>query len=338
MRGSCKVLIFALTFTWLHMAWSPAAAAQSDFWQRFSDRKVARAQALAREAQRILKHERPSLLDPTSQLFSHRVAEALESLEQAARLAPQDPGILITYGLSLARYRDGDGAARKRALAALEEAHRLAPKKFSQDILFDLAILYSREQRFDQAIATYEKLLAQAIEPPSVTTLSNLAEMRMLSGDLAGAISSYRKALGLNPFDSGAETLARWGLGVALDRAGDHSKAIEEVKQAVQNSGGTLRVLDSEGVFFEPDYERHWYRALGYEALATTRSGLRKEELLYSAELELEAFSKRSRASGPVSPWIDQAEAHIRRLQSLRKRLRAPGAKRPKRSSQVNQN
>lgn len=320
-----------ITLALVCATWAPSGGvhAQTDFWQRFSHDKTARAQTLARRALRVLKHEQPSLLDPTSHLFPYRVSEALDQLARAVQLAPNDSGILMAYGLALARHRPQDSEARQTALRALEAARRGAPQKFSYDEYFELAILYSREQRFDQAIATYERLLREAIEPPSITTLSNLAEMRMMSGDLAGAIGGFRKALAQGTFDPGSDTLARWGLGVALDRMGQHLKAIEEVKQAVQNSGGTLRTLDADGVFFEPDFERHWYRGLGYEALATTHTGLRKEEFLYSAELEWEAFAKRSAASGTPSPWQSQAEAHTKRLQEQRKKLRSaskPGA------------
>ncbi len=314
------VLALLLLLSGLHV--TDTAVAQSDFWQRFSSRKTARARLLARNALRVLKHERPSILDPGARLFPYRVAEAIAKLAEAARLAPGDAGIQIAYGLALAHHREHDADARQTALNALIRAKKLEPSRFSQEELFELAILYSREQRFTEAINTYETLLANAIEPASMTTFSNLAEMRMLSGDLQGAIATYRQALGTGSFDPGAETLARWGLGVALDRAGDHRKALSEVEQAVQNSGGTLRALDAEGVFFEPGYERHWYRALGYESLANSLGGLRKEEHLYSAELEWEAFVKHSKISTPSSPWQGQAEGHIKRIRALRKRLR----------------
>ena len=62
--------------------------------------------------------------------------------------------------------------------------------------------------------------------------------------------------------------LAHWGLAVALDRSGDHSGAIRAATTALTYDPNA-KELNGPSVFFVPDYDRFWYRALGAMARAT---------------------------------------------------------------------
>jgi hypothetical protein len=68
-------------------------------------------------------------------------------------------------------------------------------------------------------------------------------------------------------------------LAVALDRLGEHHQALVAASKAVEAHGRTLGALEAEGVFFEPAHERHYYRALALEALATLVPAQRAEHL-----------------------------------------------------------
>lgn len=81
-----------------------------------------------------------------------RLAEAAESLAEAARLAPDNPRIHYNYGLALQRLKRPGDAERE-----LSAAYKLAPGVSAY--LHALAILYSQEGRWSDAIKCAEELV-----------------------------------------------------------------------------------------------------------------------------------------------------------------------------------
>jgi tetratricopeptide (TPR) repeat protein len=94
----------------------------------------------------------------------------------------------------------------------------------------------------------------------------NRGEASMSLGDLHSACDDYRTALAVTD-DSEVHSLAAWGLAVALARDDDLPDALRYAWEAGQTTfpapaGQRLSALDLPGVFFTPDYEIFYYRAL----------------------------------------------------------------------------
>ena len=77
-----------------------------------------------------------------------------------------------------------------------------------------------------------------------------------------------------------------------------------------------MRVLRSDGVFFEPDYERFYYEALGHEVMAQEQPANRVRELDRAAA-DLAAFIAASGVRGAFTQVAQLRLAHIEtRLQA----------------------
>jgi tetratricopeptide (TPR) repeat protein len=206
------------------------------------------------------------------------VKRAVTAYERAAELMPDaaEPHyraaeVLYQHILEGAQntpvVRDRDSA--NQALAhwrAFEERATLDPR--ATLILFRRALLHTKmadEANWKLAIADYETLLARtdlnALDPGNAATwLANLAETYMMVGRLGDAIDTYQRAL-----DFANQPLYGYGLAVAYDRDDQGALAREIMLSYAQ--GDRLRSLSDDGIFFVPEGERHYYLALGAEAL-----------------------------------------------------------------------
>jgi tetratricopeptide (TPR) repeat protein len=143
-----------------------------------------------------------------------------------------------------------------------------------QQDLFDRAILETKlidgadpnetQQCLRAAARDYEKILARSevgVER-NETTLGNLAETYMMLGELDKSIDTYRAAYRMR-----SQSTTTYGLAVALDRADQSIAALDLIKQEgdVARREFFQKVATHE-VFFVPDGEGYYYRALIYEA------------------------------------------------------------------------
>jgi tetratricopeptide (TPR) repeat protein len=163
--------------------------------------------------------------------------------------------------------RDRDSASQALAhWRAFEERAALDPR--ATLILFRRALVHTKmadEANWKLAIADYETLLARtdlnALDPGDAATwLANLAETFMMVGRLDDAIDTYKRAL-----DFSNQSLYGYGLAVAYDRD-DQGALAREIMLSHAHSD-QLRALDRDGIFFVPEGERHYYLALGNEAM-----------------------------------------------------------------------
>jgi tetratricopeptide (TPR) repeat protein len=215
---------------------------------------------------------------------------ALERLERARTLDPDDPELLYAFARALMAWespgplwtctserRDEQAAT---ALRALRTEH---PDFMPETVTFDLAVVQTRRGLFAEAAHAYADAIALALDGDETAVMrANLAEVTMLAGDLEGAVMHYQRAL--QATHGGRDyLLALWGLAVALDRLGEHDAALEQARKAVEAEGGRMQVLRSDGVFFEPAHEVHAYEGLGHEALAARNEADRARELTRAA-------------------------------------------------------
>lgn len=229
-----------------------------------------------------------------------RVQGAIARLQRARRLAPEDPKLVHALAHALARWQElgppWECSVKRRddeAIELLELLETKHPSFAPEDVAFELGVLLTRASRFSEAASAYARADALAIESDGGMARANLAETQMLSGDLEGAVASYNRALDKAQQGHG-HALAVWGLALALERSGDHARAVERLQRAFGMSDEGLSVLRSEGVFFVPAYEVYAYEALGHEA----RAQLLTDATEQSAELRAAAVSLRSFLSG----------------------------------------
>jgi tetratricopeptide (TPR) repeat protein len=249
------------------------------FWRRAREPEAARAEALIRQGRALLVPAlRVSFLLGKDASIQRRVGieNALSRFERARELTPNDPELLFLTGRALAAWqREAGGHAEHKSAEAIESflaLRAIDPWYEAETVAFELGILYTREARFREARAEYERALRLKLEVDGDSAvLGNLAEVTMLAGDLEQAVRLYERAVAEGSSDQ--RLLSLWGLAVALDRLGERARALESAQEALRSDQHPMQVLDQGGVFFVPPHERFYYRGLGFAALAQLAAG-----------------------------------------------------------------
>jgi tetratricopeptide (TPR) repeat protein len=199
---------------------------------------------------------------------------------------------------------------RSRLRQALEQA---PDSPLAGEAWFSLAVAEGKLRHHSAERAAYSHALAREWEPElQATIVTNRAESTMAAGDLALAMRDYRLALALSR-SATTQALAYWGLAVATERDGDLPSALELARRAASFRFGPpshlIVALDLPSVYFTPDYEEHYYRALatmGEAAKAATtderRLLLQTASLLWSLYLD--------GAQRDSERWVPNAKAH----------------------------
>lgn len=143
-------------------------------------------------------------------------AQALDMLTKLTRRTPRSAAAWSELGLVRADQDDTEGA-----VAALERARRLAPT--DAGVLNNLGYLTMAAGRSARAVELFEAALVQ--DPSSVRTRNNLGfALARLERDTA-ALEAFRSA--------GAESDARYNLGVACELRGDTASALNQYQAAL---------------------------------------------------------------------------------------------------------
>jgi tetratricopeptide (TPR) repeat protein len=317
----------ALTMTLVAtMAFAASSASASSIWDRvidpsYADRDYAHRFAAEKEQEaEQLDHEADLALSqgalPDDESVRRKRALAVLVRESARSILERfgaetssDVRLRFDYGHILARLDQHEllFSARDVLVSAL---NRAPDDPRASSAWFDVAICDAKlGARQDEAKA-YLAALALEDDPVQRALLfGNLAESRMNLGDLDGARDAAETSLSLQPLD-----LVRYTLGVILDRTGDEWGAIQQVKAAT--SGKSFSALLREpGVFFEPDYELHYYEALGW--LAAARSLAPKSPDwqfdLLGALKDFHAYVDQSAAE---DRWRKRAGEHIEQIEA----------------------
>ncbi len=264
------------------------------------------------------------LLPHARQKLSH-LDRALVLLQEAARLAPEDAETLYALARAQAAWeRPVEATAAKegspcrverrndRAIETLQRLRRIDPGYHAGPVAFNLGILHTRNRSYREASEEYRKAIALSLDQQDTAiTYANLGEVTMLAGDLEGAVESYRRSLEAS--GDGGQPLALWGLAVSLDRLGEHETALRTTASALDAAGGSMQILRSDGVFFEPEYEVYYYEALGHEAISRRPDAIRKNALAAAAR----SWRLFLQQADPSCRWSSQAAANLTRVEAL---------------------
>lgn len=217
----------------------------------------------------------------------------LTMADRALRDLPGDPELTclrarILYALD--RWQE--------AIDALEPLIAEDPRgAFATEAALVLGVAYTRLERYEDAARAYEVFLAEEVWPRRrAIALTNLGETHIARGQLEEALACFRSALAADSDYS----LAYFGLGVVLDRIGEYSRARDAMVHGLASGPGIVE-LSHPDVFYVPEWEVHYYRALAQEVLGDDGAAL----------VEWRAFLDGGGDSGPYAEIVEQ---HIRRL------------------------
>lgn len=223
-------------------------------------------------------------------------------------LESKDARLRYDLGLVLSRLnRYVEGAA------ALENALAYAPgHAFASEAWFELALdcahlgrHESEENAYIHALSLTERSGSRAV------IFSNLSESRMAQGKLAAGIEAAETAIELEP----DEPSPRWNLAVLSDRLGDAFGAVESARHALEYDPDLERI-DGKFVFFEPQYEQHWYFAVAFLAMAERETGDQRKDHLMAA---LASYKKWLEEAEPTDRFRARAQENVDRLEKLLK-------------------
>lgn len=301
----------------------------SDFWREVREPGTRRAQTLLRHGIRFYDMATDRALAEQPHMRAAHLESAIERFALARAHAPSDPAPLLWLARATGAYeRPVRGSTPERrsreAIQLYLELQAMDAQYEALSVGADLGILYTRVGEFEPAAEAYESALRAAFDPNLTTTIhANLAEVYMMSGDLTSAVYHYEVAIelaprlppNLNPAQSLA--LARWGLSVAFDRLGEHHASLETARKALSVYGGSMEVLRSDGVFFDPPSEIHFYEGLGHLARAETL--MAGEERTAAARSAEQSWRTYLALAEDEDPWIDLARRHLAEARALRR-------------------
>ena len=225
-------------------------------------------------------------------------------LDRFGAATSNDVRLRYDLGLLLVRLDEWE-----RAVPILQSALAIAPASGrAPDAWFSLAICQAHLGHRDLEEQAYLDALAIADDPDfRAIAYSNLAESRMGLGKLDQAVDAAEASLALYP-DS---ALTRWTLAVIRDRQGDAFGALTETKRAIALDPYYLQ-LESPDVFFEPEWDLHWYRGLGELAHADAMQGDDRKMRLLSAMYEFDLYAGQAPEN---DPWKPRARDHIAQIE-----------------------
>ncbi len=296
--------------------WASVAAASPTIWDSARDPKLLQAHQALVAVERMMLRAEGSSFDPSMQQRFMRAGLAMLELSGAGL---HDPRLKIVLGELLvdsAVRRDREGRELLRQALAADPESPLAGRAW-----FNIAIASARLAEPTQERAAYTRALESAWEPDFRANIHmNRGESAMVLGDLDSAIRDYRRAIRTASRPE-LVALAHYGLGIALERRGNLPAAL-----AAMQIARAIRVplygtaLDLPSVFFVPEYDIHYYKALSAMAGERNAKAVEKQRaLLRRAILEWDAYLERARPGS--QPWVKRAELHraacVERLKKL---------------------
>jgi tetratricopeptide (TPR) repeat protein len=319
------------------LLYPPSASAEPSIWDRARAPSVGKAAQLLAVAERSRVPAEDALDDAAGFLPSGTTEELNRQLNaRAAALITIADG--HTLGDSRVLYLLGDALikadksylpeGRMRLRQALE-ADPTSP--LAGDAWFSLAIAEGKLRQHAAEREAYTRALEHEWQPElQATIIANRAESTMSGGDLGLAIEDYRRAIALTR-SATTRALALWGLAVATERSGDLPSALQLARQANAYHFGppnhVVVALDLPSVYFTPEYEEHYYRALAAMADAAEERKPEQARLAWqTASLLWSLYLDNARRDG--ERWLDNARRHREACRQKLARIDADKARR----------
>ncbi len=235
-----------------------------------------------------------------------RLAEAARLLKQHGGSNSGDARLRYDLAAVLAAQKQCDAA-----IPAFHHALWFAPDHpQAARGWFELGLCHAYRGEVEDEELAWTNALGLEDEPTSRhVILANLAEARMRLGRLEDAKTAIEDAIDLEP----QSPIPQFTHAVIVDRLDDRAGAIAAVKVALSLDpiGDSL---DSDGVFFVPPYDVHWYRALVALGQAENSVGTAVASLRGAA---LGEYKKWMSASTPDDPFREIAARRIKQLELL---------------------
>jgi tetratricopeptide (TPR) repeat protein len=311
-----------------------AAAADPTLWQRAKvPGSPARAKARLRAEQLF-----DQASDPRADLETLRdLSLGSAALMELSGEARRDPWQQVLLGRVLL---DAQPGREREAIALIESGLPALPDSdFKRQSLFDVGLGAMFSGEMEHAARAFTAALALAWKPDDRATIHrNRGKARMLSGQLLGAVADFRAAVQLG---RGVEVMAlsRFGLGVALERSGDYPQGMQEIARGVAlrlpvPPYPTESVLDLPGLRWIPEYDVHYFRALG--AMSEVDSVDSSDLLRDRYEAALESWDQYiPAAEAQKDRFLPNALRHRQRCLDALARLQKPGRQPAARSGRV---
>lgn len=241
--------------------------------------------------------------------------------------AETSPDVRLRYDLGDVyerMHRHEDAARVLRPAVDENPDHSATP-----DALAQLAYAYAYLNRPKDEREIYHRYIPRVRDQGSkLVALLNLAEAEMHLGNLTEAVAGYREAVSLGnalAMDFGSygvvttTILSRWGLVVALDRAGEPDEAEAELRVVARADSDEKIIGDTQTVFFVPRYERCWYLAMSATHHAR-HAGSRAEALASWRRAEAE-WNEYVNEASTGDRYVALARAHLARTRQILRRV-----------------
>ena len=291
---------------------APAAAAEPTLWQRVRvPGSPARAKARLR-AEQLFDQATDARADVETLRDLSLGSAALMELSGEAR---RDPWQQVLLGRVLL---DAQPGREREALQLIESGLPALPDSdFKRQSLFELGLGAMRSGEMEHATRAFTAALSLAWDPEERASIhSSRGRAQILAGHAAEAIRDYRAAVRLARSVVGV-ALSHFGLGGALERGGDYPQGLQEFARGVAirlpvPPYASESVLDAPTLHWIPEYDVHYFRALG--AMSEVDSSDPSDLLRERYETALESWEQ----------YIPAAEAQKDRFlpNALRHRLR----------------
>jgi tetratricopeptide (TPR) repeat protein len=298
------------------------ARAEPTLWQRAKAPGSLSRQKARLRAEQLFEQASDPRGDPET---AHELSLGSAALMELSGEARRDPWQSVLLGRVLL---DAAPGREQEALQLIERGvSQLPDSDFKRASLFDLGLGAMFSGEMEHAAKAFSAALALAWRPDDRATIHrNRGKARMLSGQLLGAVADFRAAVQLA---RGVEVMAlsRFGLGVALERSGDYPQGMQEIARGVAMRlpvppYASESVLDLPGLRWIPEYDVHYFRALGAMSEAESADASELERDRYEAALESwEQYVPAAEAQ--KDRFLPNALRHRQRCLEALQRLRA---------------
>lgn len=321
MKGSRAAAAVALA-----LAWPGPAEAKPTLWQRAAEPSRSRADKALRRLERNLDEVALAEGEPETIHEFRRGALLMAELSNATALGdPRLQLLLARLNVEVGREERAQ-AIVSRVLGALEPGSTW----LEAEARVVLAAALQTSPAAAVGAVTRALPLVWAGYARSVL-LRQRANAKMALLDVRGSARDHRAALAAaeGPLQ---QALARYGIGLALERAGELPAAMIELRLAEATapklSGSDLRVLDVPSLFSFRPFDAHYVSALA--SMARARVALEPEDASLAYDQALVDWERFALAAPSDDPFVPSARLHQAACERARRELpEAAGPERP---------